>query len=282
MVVIKHITEMQAWANQARAGAKRIGFVPTMGYLHEGHLSLVRVAKAQSDAVVASIFVNPLQFGPAEDLARYPRDFDRDRAMLVKEGVDVVFYPEAAEMYPTDFTTLVQVSKLTETLCGRSRPGHFQGVTTVVAKLFTAVKPHLAVFGSKDAQQALVIKRMARDLNFDIEIIIAPTIRESDGLALSSRNSFLKPLERQQAATLFRALRHAEELIALGERLPQKVINAISDMIVRETSGAIDYVALVDVNTLQDVKEIRGQILIALAVFFGKTRLIDNILVQAP
>jgi len=273
---------MQAWADQARAGAKRIGFVPTMGYLHEGHLSLVRVAKARSDVVVASIFVNPLQFSPTEDLARYPRDFDRDRAMLVQEGVDVIFYPEAAEMYPADFTTSVQVSKLTDTLCGRSRPGHFQGVTTVVAKLFTCVKPHLAVFGSKDAQQALVIKRMARDLNFDIEIVIAPTVREPDGLAMSSRNSFLKPLERQQAATLFRALRHAEELIALGERLPQKVINAISDMIVRETSGAIDYVALVDVNTLQDVKEIRGQILIALAVFFGKTRLIDNILVQAP
>jgi pantoate--beta-alanine ligase len=276
MTVIRSVREMQAWADQARTECRRIGFVPTMGYLHEGHLSLVRVARAESDVVVASIFVNPLQFGPSEDLARYPRDFARDQAMLAREGCAVIFSPEAGEMYPKGFLTTVQVAQMSEGLCGQSRPGHFQGVVTVVAKLFNAVKPHVAVFGAKDAQQALVIQRMTRDLDFDIEVVVAPTIREPDGLAMSSRNTYLNPEERRQAPVLYKALQLGAEMIANGEPDAGRVVQTITDVIAA-SRGRIDYVSIVDAETLAEVKEIRGRVLIALAVFFGRTRLIDNI-----
>jgi pantoate--beta-alanine ligase len=271
---------MQAWADTARRQGRRIGFVPTMGFLHEGHLSLVRAARERTDLVVVSIFVNPLQFGPKEDFSTYPRDLARDEALLAEERVDVIYYPDTREMYPEDFSTRVNVECLTDALCGRSRPGHFQGVTTVVAKLFNAVKPHVAVFGAKDAQQALVIRRMARDLDFDIEVKVSPTVREPDDLAMSSRNKNLLPEHRAQAPVLFRALQHAAVMIEQGERNPDRVMNEISRRI-QETEGRIDYVAIVDTRHLREVAEIRGEVLIALAVFFGKVRLIDNIIVNA-
>jgi pantoate--beta-alanine ligase len=280
MLVIGTVREMQRWSDAQRAQGKRIGFVPTMGYLHEGHLSLVRVAHSRSDVVVTSIFVNPMQFGPGEDLERYPRDFARDEALLAGEKTDIIFYPNANEMYPPDFSTTVGVEKLSGTLCGASRPGHFLGVTTVVAKLFNAVKPHVAVLGAKDAQQAFVLKRMTRDLNFDIEIVVAPTVRESDGLAMSSRNKFLSPEERSEALVLYRSLQLGSQMIAQGERDPRKVVAAMSHLI-QGTSGRIDYVSVVDTATLCEVSEIKGEILVALAVFFGKTRLIDNAVIEA-
>lgn len=271
---------MQAWADAARRKGERIGFVPTMGFLHEGHLSLVREARRRADLVVVSIFVNPLQFGPKEDFSVYPRDFARDEALLAQERVDAIYYPDTAELYPPEFATRVNVERLTDVLCGDNRPGHFQGVTTVVAKLFNAVKPHVAVFGAKDAQQALVIRRMTRDLDFDIEVVVSPTVREPDGLAMSSRNRNLLTEHRAQAPVLFRALQHAAGMIEQGERNPDRVINEISRRI-QETEGRIDYVAIVDTQQLREVSEVRGEVLIALAVFFGKVRLIDNIIVNA-
>lgn len=280
MLVIKTIRKMQSWSDRTRAARKTIGFVPTMGYLHEGHASLVDVARKKTDVVVASIFVNPIQFGPQEDLARYPRDFARDRKLLLAHKTDVIFYPDEAEMYARDFSTHVDVAGLTETLCGASRPGHFRGVATVVAKLFNIVKPDVAVFGAKDAQQAFVIKRMVRDLNFDVEIVIAPTVREPDGLAMSSRNTYLTPVQRRQATVLHRSLQLAEGLIADGERNPGKVIRLVTRLIEQESSGRIEYVSMVDASTLHDAKKIQGEVLIALAVYFGKTRLIDNVVVR--
>jgi pantoate--beta-alanine ligase len=280
VTTIRHAKEMQAWADAERLQGRRIGFVPTMGSLHEGHVSLVRAARQRADLVVVSIFVNPLQFGPKEDFSVYPRDFARDETLLAGEKVDVIYYPDTREMYPEDFATRVNVECLTDSLCGKSRPGHFQGVTTVVAKLFNAVKPHVVVFGAKDAQQALVIRRMARDLDFDIEFVVSPTVREPDGLAMSSRNKNLLPEHRAQAPVLFRSLRHAAEMIAQGERNPDRVINEISRRI-RETEGRIDYISIVDTQQLREVPTIQGEILIALAVFFGKVRLIDNTIVNA-
>jgi pantoate--beta-alanine ligase len=279
MKIIRTIGEMHAWADEVRAAGKRIGFVPTMGYLHEGHLSLVRVARARSDLIVVSIFVNPIQFGPKEDLARYPRDFARDSALLEREHTDVIFYPDEKEMYPGNYSTYIDVEGLTETLCGERRPGHFRGVATVVAKLFNAVKPFVAVFGAKDAQQAFVIKRMARDLDFDIEIVVAPTVREPDGLAMSSRNTYLSPDERAEAPVLHTSLQQAEQMIARGERDANKVTAAMKELI-GKTRGRVDYVSIVDTETLHEVKEINGKVLIALAVFFGPTRLIDNAIVN--
>lgn len=271
---------MQEWADRARRQGRRIGFVPTMGFLHGGHLSLVRAARERADLVVVSIFVNPLQFGPNEDFSVYPREFARDEALLAPEQVDVIYYPDTREMYPDDFSTLVNVERLTDSLCGKSRPGHFQGVTTVVAKLFNVVKPHVAVFGAKDAQQALTIRRMARDLDYDLEVVVSATVREPDGLAMSSRNKNLLPEHRVQAPVLFRALQHAAGMIAQGERNPDRVTNEIRRRI-QETDARIDYVAITDTAQLKDVSEIRGEVLIALAVFFGKVRLIDNVIVNA-
>jgi len=280
MLTIRHAKEMQAWSDDSRRQGWRIGFVPTMGFLHEGHLSPVRTARRRTEVVVVSIFVNPLQFGPKEDFSVYPRDLARDEALLARESVDVIYHPDTAEMYPPEFSTGVSVERLTDALCGKSRPGHFQGVTTVVAKLFNAVKPHVAVLGAKDAQQALVIRRMARDLDFDVEIVVSPTVREPDGLALSSRNKNLLPEHRVQAPVLFRVLEHAAGLVRLGERNPETLMSAIRQAI-QETAGRIDYVAVVDAERLEEVREIRGEVLIALAVCFGRVRLIDNIVVTA-
>lgn len=251
-----------------------------MGALHQGHLKLVRVAKRRCEGVVVSIFVNPLQFGPKEDYATYPRDFKKDQKLLKDVGADVVFYPAVREMYPPDYATYVEVEGLTRYLCGRSRHGHFRGVTTVVAKLFNIVRPHIAVFGQKDAQQALVIKRMVRDLNFDIEIVVVPTVREADGLAMSSRNLYLTQKERTQAPVLFRSLQLAKRLIKAGERDATKVKRTMRRLIQNEPEGRIDYVEIVDTQRLEPVKVIKGEVLIALAVYFGKTRLIDNLIIR--
>ncbi len=279
MKVVRKIKKMQDIAQEARKRGKIIGFVPTMGYLHEGHLSLVRIAQRKSDLCVVSIFVNPLQFGPKEDFKEYPRDIKRDKRLLEKEGVDIIFCPEEKEMYADDFSTYVKVEGLTEGLCGRSRPGHFQGVTTVVTKLFNCVMPHFSVFGQKDAQQALVIKRMVRDLNLPIKIVIAPTVREKDGLAMSSRNIYLSPKEREEASILYRSLKTAKEMIEKGERNPNVIIGRMREMI-EETSGRIDYIAIVDTRDLKEIDLIKDEVLIALAVYFSKARLIDNIIVR--
>jgi len=269
---------MQRLAEKLRQG--RLGFVPTMGALHEGHLELVRQAKRRCDRVVVSIFVNPIQFGPKEDYRRYPRDWDRDRRLLARLGTDVLFYPPTEEMYPAGYATYVEVERLDRYLCGASRPGHFRGVATVVAKLFNIVKPHYAFFGQKDAQQLLIIKRMVRDLNFDIKIVAVPTQRAPDGLALSSRNVYLTPRERKEAVVLYQALRCARELIARGERRPGRIKAAMRRLIQTESSGRIDYIEITDTTELAPVKVIRGEVLIALAVFFGQARLIDNLIVR--
>ncbi|HBF69599.1 MAG TPA: pantoate--beta-alanine ligase, partial [Thermotoga sp.] len=223
MKIIETIEEMKKFSEEMREKKKTIGFVPTMGYLHEGHLSLVRRARDENDVVVVSIFVNPTQFGPNEDYERYPRDFERDRKLLEKENVDCIFHPSVEEMYPPDFSTYVEETKLSKNLCGRSRPGHFRGVCTVVTKLFNIVKPHRAYFGQKDAQQFRVLRRMVRDLNMDVEMIECPIVREPDGLAMSSRNVYLSPEERQQALSLYQSLKIAENLYLNGERDAEKI-----------------------------------------------------------
>jgi len=258
----------------------RIGFVPTMGFLHEGHLRLVRAARRQSDFVVVSVFVNPIQFGPKEDFRRYPRDFDRDRCLLRSAGADFVFYPDVKGMYPQNFATYVEVERLGEGLCGKSRPGHFRGVTTVVTKLFNIVLPDVAVFGAKDAQQAFVIRRMTRDLGFQTRIVILPTARGKDGLAMSSRNVYLSPEQRTEAQVLHRSLLLAKRLIGKGERNAARVKAAMRRLIRRQTSGRIDYVEMVDTDELRPVRTIKSETLVALAVFFGQTRLIDNTIVR--
>jgi len=265
---------------RARCGEGRIGLVPTMGYLHEGHLQLVRAARKQSDFVVVSIFVNPIQFGPKEDFRRYPRDFARDRRLLESAGVDVIFYPRVKEMYPEGYATFVEVERLGDGLCGASRPGHFRGVATVVAKLFSIVLPDVAVFGAKDAQQAFVIRRMTRDLGFHTRIIILATVREKDGLAMSSRNIYLSPGERAEAPVLHRSLVLAKKLIRQGERKAAKVRAAMRRLIQRESGGRIEYVEIIDTDELKPINTIKGEMLVALAVHFGKTRLIDNIVVR--
>ncbi|MGQ9677870.1 MAG: pantoate--beta-alanine ligase [bacterium] len=279
MKIVKTVKEMQRLAERLRQQGK-IGFVPTMGALHQGHLELVKVAQRRCDWVVVSIFVNPIQFGPKEDYRHYPRDFTQDHKLLRGLGVDVLFSPDVYEMYPEDYSTYVEVEGLTRYLCGKSRPGHFRGVATVVTKLFNIVNPHLAVFGQKDAQQAFVIKRMVQDLNFDIEILVVPTVRESNGLAMSSRNRYLTPEERRQSVVLYSALRLAEELIKRGEQNPQKVKRAMRRLIQRESIGKIDYVEIVDTTFLAPVKKIKGEVLVALAVYFGRARLIDNFLIR--
>jgi pantoate--beta-alanine ligase len=271
---------MQLQAERWRQEGRLVGLVPTMGYLHEGHLSLIRIARERSDVVVTSIFVNPTQFAPHEDYQRYPRDLPRDMALAEQAGCDVIFHPSVEEMYPAGYLTYVEVEKITGVLCGRSRPTHFRGVTTVVAKLFNIVKPHVAVFGQKDAQQALVVRRMAQDLNFDLEIVVAPIVREPDGLAMSSRNSYLSPEERRQAVVLSKALQRASELVAAGERSAARLVMEMEAVIRTAPSARVDYVAVVDAQTLEEVEQLRGQVLIALAVWIGSTRLIDNVMVE--
>lgn len=251
-----------------------------MGFLHEGHLSLIRGGVALADVVVVSVFVNPTQFGPGEDFDRYPRDIDRDCRLVGEAGGHVVFAPSVDEMYPPGFATHVGVGGLTETLCGPSRPGHFEGVTTIVAKLLAAAKPHVAVFGQKDAQQAIVIQHMVRDLNLDVQIVVSPTVREKDGLALSSRNIHLSAQERADAVVLFQCLEQASALVGEGERDASRIIEQMSRLIQVKPSARIDYVAIVDAERLQPVDTLSGRVLIALAVFIGKTRLIDNAVVD--
>ena len=278
--IITTVREMHCAADRIRQAGLRIGLVPTMGYLHEGHLSLVHQALKVTDRVVVSIFVNPLQFGPTEDLAAYPKDIDRDIELLDQHGVHLAYLPNKKEIYPGDFATSVHVTKLTERLCGASRPGHFEGVTTIVTKLFAAVKPHVAVFGQKDAQQTTVIQRLVRDLNLDVEILVAPTVREADGLAMSSRNAYLSAEERREAPALYRALMVGQKMIDRGERRAQKVIEAMRDVIEPQRSAKIDYIEVVDAKTLTPVAELKDSILLAVAVRFGNARLIDNALVR--
>lgn len=280
MKIITQIAAMQKQADDLRVQGKRIGFVPTMGFLHEGHLSLVREAKKNSDAVVMSIFVNPTQFGPNEDFKDYPRNFDRDVALAESAGCEIIFYPDSSEVYPESYLTYVEVEKISKVMCGVSRPTHFRGVTTIVAKLFNIVKPHVAVFGQKDAQQAMIIKRMAADLNFDIKIIVAPIVRENDGLAMSSRNTYLTPEQRKQATVLYQSLMAAQTMIEAGERKIEIIQNQIKSMIEQQPDAIIDYIAIVDTTNLKPVTQLNGEILVALAVKIGKTRLIDNIIVK--
>jgi pantoate--beta-alanine ligase len=280
MEVIHTVDWMKQAARQARDEGQVLGFVPTMGALHEGHLSLMRAARQRCSRLVASIFVNPKQFGPSEDIARYPRDFDGDRAKLEPEGVTYLFAPQVEEMYPTGFRTYVAVEGLSDRLCGKSRPGHFRGVTTVVLKLVEIVRPHFAFFGRKDAQQARIIQQMARDLNLDAEIVVCPIVRESDGLAMSSRNAYLLADERKAATVLHRSLCHARNLIEQGERSVPLLIAEMRKRIEAESLARIDYVEIVDASTLDPKLDLRGRCLVALAAFFGKARLIDNMMVE--
>lgn len=275
--IIESAAQMQQQALAWRVEGKRLGFVPTMGFLHEGHVSLMRLLRPRCDVLLTSIFVNPIQFGPQEDFAQYPRDLQRDLKLCASAGVDLIFYPQAADMYPKNFHTHVDVEYLTDTLCGPWRPGHFRGVATVVCKLFNIAQPHLAAFGQKDAQQVAIIERMVQDLNLPVEIVIGPTLREPDGLAMSSRNIYLSPAERQQAPALYHSLQLAEQLIHAGERDAAKMIFAMKSLIQREvTSPVIEYVEIVDRATLHPVQPVAGEVIIALAVRLGKTRLIDN------
>ncbi len=276
MKTVHTIAEMRRLLDEARHAERTIGLVPTMGYFHEGHLSLMRRAKAENDLVVASLFVNPIQFGPGEDLSRYPRDLERDERLAAGAGVDLLFYPEVAEMYPEGFQTTVQVGALAQGLCGASRPGHFQGVATVVLKLFQIVAPHRAYFGEKDAQQLRVIRRMALDLNLRLEVIGCPIVREEDGLAMSSRNVYLKPEERRAALVLSRTLNRAGELIASGTRDAGALRGQLLRVIAGEPLATLDYLAVVASETLQPLESLEGEVLIALAVKIGSTRLIDN------
>jgi pantoate--beta-alanine ligase len=276
MVTIARPAAMTAWSEARRAEGRRVALVPTMGFLHEGHLSLIRWAAGQADEVVVSIFVNPTQFGPSEDFAAYPRDMERDLALCREAGTRIVFAPEVGDMYPAGFQTVVSVTELSRPLCGAARPGHFDGVATVVTKLFTIVRPHLAVFGEKDFQQLQVIRRFTADLNLAVEIVGRPTVREPDGLAMSSRNKYLTPEERPAALTLSRALSLAEDLVARGERETGSILNKIRDMIESVPGTAIDYVELRHPATLAPVTRVDQPTLLALAVKVGRARLIDN------
>lgn len=253
-----------------------VGLVPTMGYLHEGHLSLVRRARNECDHVVVSIFVNPTQFGPNEDLSKYPRDLDRDLSLIEPLGTDLVWMPTAEIMYPRGYQTWVEVEEVTRPLEGAQRPGHFKGVTTVVAKLFNGVQPHKAYFGQKDAQQAAVIRQMTRDLTFPIEIVLCPIIREPDGLAMSSRNVYLDPEQRKAATVLYRSLSAAKELYEAGERDAEKIRGKMQDVLAGEPLAVVQYVSCAHYDTLEELEEIKGKTLLSMAVFLGKTRLIDN------
>lgn len=276
MQIVRSLKVMQKICAGVKREGKIIGFVPTMGYLHKGHLSLIRIAKKRSDVLVVSVFVNPTQFGPKEDFNRYPRDFRRDRFLLEKEGCDFIFAPRIKDMYPEGYLTYVNVDKISDKLEGATRPGHFQGVTTVVAKLFNVVRPDIAVFGQKDAQQAVVLKKMVDDLNYGIKMIIAPTVREKDGLATSSRNVYLSKEERKQAKVLYQTLRVAKEMIKKGERKVSKIVSKMRTLINKQPLAEVDYIAITDANSLELLNKLKGEILISLAVRFGKTRLIDN------
>ena len=272
---------MHSYSAKMKRRGKRIGFVPTMGYLHEGHLSLVEAARKKAEVVVVGIFVNPTQFGPGEDLARYPRDLARDKKLLRNFEVDVLFLPEANKIYPKGYQTYVEVEGPSKIMCGRSRPIHFRGVTTVVAKFFNIVCPDYAFFGEKDFQQLVIIKRMAKDLNFPIEIIGLPTVREYDGLAMSSRNKYLSPKERGAATVLYQAFSLAKQEVESGEKNSRKILLKMRYLIETKPSVKLDYLVMVHPETLEELKRIKGKVLIALAAQVGNARLIDNLLIKA-
>jgi pantoate--beta-alanine ligase len=277
MEVIKTIKEMKEFSSQTRRAGKTIAFVPTMGYFHDGHLSLMREGRRRGHLLIISLFVNPTQFGPNEDFKNYPRDFERDSKMAEEVGVDVLFAPEASDMYPLNHQTIVRVEKVTQNLCGRSRPIHFQGVTTVVMMLFEIVMPHVAIFGEKDYQQLVTIQQMVRDLHLSVEVVGMPTVREVDGLAMSSRNAYLLPEERKAALSLYRSLQKAKELLRKGERKADRILHEMKGIFQSEPLVRIDYVQICDATTLQDVDRIEGDVVVALAAYLGKTRLIDNL-----
>lgn len=281
MKVIHSIQEMKAWRREQRAQGKTIGLVPTMGYLHEGHLTLMRQAKKQCDLVVASIFVNPIQFGVGEDYEDYPRDLSRDVALAEGANVDVIFAPAVADMYLQGFQTTIEVAEVSQPLCGQSRPGHFRGVATVVTKLLNIVAPDQAFFGQKDAQQAAVLQRMVADLNMDVSINVVPIVREADGLALSSRNVYLSPEERQAALVLSGSLKQAEDMVADGVVNVQEIRARVENLIAAEPMANIDYVQLLALPNLTEEAVLAERNLLAVAVRFGKTRLIDNIILEA-
>lgn len=280
-MLVTDIAEMQRITDELRRAGKRVGVVPTMGYLHEGHLTLIRTAKQHADAVVTTLFVNPTQFGPSEDFERYPRNFELDLKLAWEAGSDYVFAPGTEAMYPPAYATFVNVTRLDEVLEGKSRPGHFRGVATVVTKLFNITIPHVAVFGQKDAQQVVIIKKFVNDLNINTRIIVVPIVREPDGLAMSSRNVYLTPEQRKEAVVLHRSLQLAEQHIRSGEHKASAIIQAMTQCIGSNSSGAIDYISIADHQTLEEVMEwnVNRELLISLAVRFGTTRIIDNTVV---
>lgn len=276
MIVVRRIKKMQFLVDKQKKKSKSIGFVPTMGKLHQGHLSLIRRARKENDMVVVSIFVNPIQFGPREDFKKYPRDFKKDSQVCRREKVDVLFCPSSRQMYPQGFSSFVEVAGQSELLCGQYRPGHFRGVATVVAKLFNIIQPDTAYFGKKDYQQAVIIRKMVSDLAMPIEVRLLATVREKDGLALSSRNSYLEGQNRKDASLIYKALRSCEEIIKKGERNPDKIIKLFKK-IISAGKFKVQYIQIVDPQTLMPLKKIRKNLLIVTAVYLGKTRLIDNI-----
>lgn len=281
MRVIRSVKFLQQFIKKSKLTGKTVGFVPTMGALHAGHVSLLRRCRRENDIVVLSVFVNPEQFGPREDFAKYPRREREDKKLAKQEKVDILFVPTVKEMYPAGYLTYIEVGKMTRGLCGKSRPRHFKGVTTIVGKLLNIVMPDVLYLGQKDAQQAAVLTRMARDLNFPVVVHICPTVRESNGLALSSRNQYLTASQRQEAAVLYRSLKEARQSVAAGNRSATAIIAKMRSRIRRESSGRIDYIECVDAHTLEPLRKIRGKAMFALAVWFGSTRLIDNITVHA-
>ena len=280
MQTINSIKEMQTFSNREMGEGKTIALVPTMGFFHPGHLSLMEEGRRRGDFLVVSIFVNPTQFGAGEDYENYPRDMERDQKLAEETGVDVIFAPPVDEMYPSDYQTYVNVEEVTKNLCGISRPTHFSGVTTVVCKLFSIVKPHFAIFGEKDFQQLVAIRQMVSDLNIDVKIVGMPVYREEDGLAMSSRNKYLTPDERKAALCLFRSLMRAKELFRQSERKTEEILSEVMSIIEAEQLTEIDYVKICDVKTLKDVEQINQETVLALAVKIGKARLIDNIVLN--
>ncbi|MBN2539300.1 MAG: pantoate--beta-alanine ligase [Deltaproteobacteria bacterium] len=276
MEIIKTVRDMQDFSESLRLRGKRIAFVPTMGYLHDGHLELMKEGRKRGDCLITSIYVNPTQFGPNEDLDKYPRDFERDERLSRDVGVDVIFYPPNSQMYPENYQTYISVENITDNLCGLSRPCFFRGVTTICAKLFNIIKPHVTIFGRKDFQQLIVIKKMVADLNMDIEVVGMPTVREPDGLAMSSRNAYLKEDERESALSLIRSLKRAADLYNHGQRDAGTIIKEVTDFIEKHPGTRIDYVKICDAETMKDVGRLDGKSVLALAVWVGTPRLIDN------
>ena len=281
MRIVESIREMQDWSEEQRLQKKRISLVPTMGFLHKGHLELIREGRRRGDLLVVSIFVNPAQFAPNEDFNTYPRDLGQDRKILEEENVDILFHPSESEMYPDGYQTNVEVDQLNRFLCGAGRPGHFRGVATVLVKLFNIVRPHIAVFGLKDYQQLLIVRRMVEDLNFDVDIVGFPTVREQDGLAISSRNHYLSEQERGAALCLRRALERAKVLVQQGERDGKGIIREVKAEITKEPLARVEYVQLCDPESLEAIETIQDKALLALAVRIGKARLIDHSLLRA-